>query len=74
MKGCYGAWINTDGFTVGEDREIHAGMRIFEAAKQLGTIQHYIYSGLDYVFKVRSLFPFVLITIIYYIDTYRLIL
>ena len=52
MRGCYGAWINTDGFTVGEDREVYAGMRIFEAAKQLGTMQHYVYSGLDYVFKV----------------------
>ncbi len=52
MKGAYGAWINTDGFTVGEQKEIFAGMRIFEIAKQAGTLRHYIWSNLDYVFKV----------------------
>ena len=52
MKGVYGVWSNTDGFTVGEAREIYAGMRIFELAKQAGTVRHYIWSSLDYATKV----------------------
>jgi nucleoside-diphosphate-sugar epimerase len=52
LRGCYGAWVNTDGFTVGEEREIYAGMRIFEAAKQTPTLRHYVWSNLDYTFKV----------------------
>lgn len=54
LKGVYGAWVNTDGFTVGEVREVYAGLRIFELAKQVGTVQHYIWSNLDYSTKVRS--------------------
>ncbi|KAJ6509697.1 NAD(P)-binding protein [Mycena vulgaris] len=34
LDGVYGAWVNTDGFTVGEMEEIYAGMRIFELAKR----------------------------------------
>ncbi|KAF8259713.1 hypothetical protein EI94DRAFT_1812879 [Lactarius quietus] len=34
LDGAYGAWINIDGFTVGEQREIYASLRIFELAKQ----------------------------------------
>lgn len=52
MQGAYGAWINTDGFTVGEEKEVFAGMRIFEVAKHVGTMRHYIYSNLDYSLKV----------------------
>lgn len=50
LSGCYGAWINTDGFTVGEKLEIFAGMRIFELAKQ-ERICHYVWSSLDYSLK-----------------------
>ena len=52
LHGAYGAWANTDGFTIGEQREIHAGMRIFEIAKQAGTVRHYVWSSLDYALKV----------------------
>lgn len=52
MQGAYGAWINTDGFTIGEQKEIFAGMRIFEIAKQAGTVRHYVWSSLDYALKV----------------------
>lgn len=55
MKGAYGAWVNTDGFTVGEQKEIYAGMRIFEIAKQAGSLRHYIWSNLDYSLKVCML-------------------
>ena len=58
LKGVYGVWANTDGFTVGEAREIYAGMRIFELAKQIKTVRHYIWSSLDYVTKVVFFYPF----------------
>ncbi|THH29924.1 hypothetical protein EUX98_g4272 [Antrodiella citrinella] len=41
LQGVYGAWVNIDGFTVGEQKEIYAGMRVFELARQTGTIKHY---------------------------------
>ena len=54
LKGVYGAWVNVDGFTVGEQKEIFLGMRIFELAKQLGTVKHYVWSNLDYSYKVED--------------------
>ncbi|KAL5485301.1 hypothetical protein ACEPAI_7943 [Sanghuangporus weigelae] len=57
MKGAYGVWANTDGFTVGELREVYAGLRIFELAKQTGSVRHYIWSNLDYVTKKASYNP-----------------
>jgi len=53
LDGAYGAWINIDGFTVGEQREIYAGLRIFELAKQTESLRHYIWSSLDYNLKVN---------------------
>ena len=53
MEGAYGAFVNTDSFTLGEEKEIFVGMRIFELAKQIGTLKHYVWSGLDYSFKVH---------------------
>lgn len=52
FKGVYGAWVNTDGFTVPEIKEVYLGMRIFEEAKAAGTVRHYVYSSLDYASKV----------------------
>lgn len=52
LIGVYGAFVNTDGFTVPMAQEIHAGIRIFEIAKSLGTIKHYVWSNLDYSLKV----------------------
>ncbi|KAJ7474257.1 NAD(P)-binding protein [Mycena latifolia] len=51
LDGAYGAWVNTDGFTVGETEEIYAGMRIFEIARQTPSLRHYVWSNLRYVFK-----------------------
>jgi hypothetical protein len=53
LDGVYGAWINIDGFTVGEQREIYTGLRIFELAKQTKSLRHYIWSSLDYNLKVN---------------------
>ena len=52
LTGVYGAWINTDSFTIGEEKEMYLGMRIFELAKLAGTVRHYIWSNLDYALKV----------------------
>lgn len=51
MKGAYGAFINTDSFTVGEMAETYAGIKIYEAAKAAG-VRHYIYSSLFHARKV----------------------
>ncbi|KAH9949545.1 NAD(P)-binding protein [Amylocystis lapponica] len=51
LQGVYGAWVNTDGFTVGEAKELQAGMRIFELAKQVKSVRHFVWSNLDYAFK-----------------------
>ena len=52
MTGVYGAWVNLDSFVVGEMRETYAGIRIFETAVLVGTVKHYIWSGLYNVGKV----------------------
>ena len=52
LQGVYGVWSNTDSFTVGEQKEIFYGMRIFELAKQAKSVRHYVWSSLDYVNKV----------------------
>jgi len=43
--------VNTDGFTVGEKEETYLALRIFELAKQTGTVKHYVWSSLDYMHK-----------------------
>ena len=51
LSGCYGAFVNTDSFTVGEVKENFFGMRIFELAHQAG-VRHYIWSSLENIFRV----------------------
>ncbi|TFY83231.1 hypothetical protein EWM64_g794 [Hericium alpestre] len=53
LKGAWGAWVNVDTFTVGELKEVFAGLRIFELAHQAG-IRHYVWSGLDYISKITG--------------------
>ncbi len=45
--------MNTDGFTVGEQKEIYAGLKIFEIAKRTPSVRHYVWSNLDYASKVH---------------------
>ncbi|KAJ7507173.1 NAD-P-binding protein [Mycena galericulata] len=54
MDGVYGAYINTDTFSVGEMREIYAGLKIFETANATPSLRHYLWSGLQYVPKTRA--------------------
>ena len=55
LQGVYGVFVNTDGFTVGEKEETYLGLRIFELAKQSGTVKHYVWSSLDYMHKASML-------------------
>ncbi|KAJ7474239.1 NAD-P-binding protein [Mycena latifolia] len=57
LDGAYGAWVNTDGFTVGEIQEIYSGMRIYETAKQVRSLRHYVWSSLPYVSKITGFNP-----------------
>ncbi|KAJ3553614.1 hypothetical protein NM688_g3512 [Phlebia brevispora] len=57
FDGVYGAWVNTDGFTVGEQKEIFCGLRIFEIAKQTKSMRHYVWSNLDYALKLGNYDP-----------------
>ena len=52
MQGAYGAFVNTDSFSLGEEKEVFLGIRMFEIAKQVRTVRHYVFSSLDYVTKV----------------------
>ncbi|KAJ7041983.1 NAD-P-binding protein [Mycena alexandri] len=54
MDGVYGAYVNTDTFTVGEMREIYAGLKIFEIANATPSLRHYLWSGLPYMPKTRA--------------------
>ncbi len=51
LEGVWGAYINTDGFTVGEQAETYYGLRIFELAARIHTLLHYVWSNLDYGLK-----------------------
>ncbi|KAJ7773813.1 NAD-P-binding protein [Mycena metata] len=57
LDGAYGAWVNTDGFTVGEMKEIYSGMRIFETATRAPALRHYVWSSLPYVSKLTGFDP-----------------
>lgn len=50
FKGAWGAWINTDGFTIGEKSELFYGFRAYEIARHEG-VQHYVYAATDYAVK-----------------------
>lgn len=51
LKGVYGAFVNTDGFTVGEAAETFAGIKIYELARA-AKVRHFVWSSLDYASKV----------------------
>lgn len=52
FDGCYGAFVNTDTYTVGEQKEIYAGIKIYETARRTPAARHLIWSSLDYGSKV----------------------
>ncbi|KAE8370568.1 hypothetical protein BDV27DRAFT_169089 [Aspergillus caelatus] len=50
FQGVYGAWVNTDGFTLGEKNELFYGCRAYEIARYQG-VQHYVYACTDFALK-----------------------
>ncbi|KAL3472272.1 hypothetical protein BJX99DRAFT_235853 [Aspergillus californicus] len=50
FTGVYGAWVNLDGFTLGEKNELFYGIRAYEIARHHG-VQHYVFANIDYSFR-----------------------
>ncbi|KAM0255744.1 hypothetical protein ACHAQJ_005498 [Trichoderma viride] len=50
FKGVYGAWVNMDGFTLGEKNEGFYGVRAYEIARHQG-VKHYIWANSDYALR-----------------------
>ncbi|RFU26593.1 hypothetical protein B7463_g9748, partial [Scytalidium lignicola] len=50
FRGVYGAFVNFDGFTLGERNETFYGMRAYEIARHEG-VKHYIWASIDYGLK-----------------------
>ncbi|RXW23584.1 hypothetical protein EST38_g2249 [Candolleomyces aberdarensis] len=57
MSGCYGAFINTETYTVGEEREIWAAIKLYEIARRTPSMRHWIWSNLDYGSKLGNYDP-----------------
>ncbi|KAL2829488.1 hypothetical protein BDW59DRAFT_170508 [Aspergillus cavernicola] len=47
FTGVYGAWVNLDGFTLGEKNELFYGVRAYEIARHHG-VKHYVFAKIDY--------------------------
>ncbi|KAF9775439.1 hypothetical protein IL306_006454 [Fusarium sp. DS 682] len=47
FTGVYGAWVNLDGFTLGEKNELFYGVRAYEIARYHG-VKHYVFANIDY--------------------------
>ncbi|RMD43123.1 hypothetical protein DV735_g2052, partial [Chaetothyriales sp. CBS 134920] len=50
FKGVYGAWVNLDGFVLGEKAETFYALRAYEIARH-EKVQHYIWAAIDYSLK-----------------------
>ncbi|KAI9353049.1 hypothetical protein DFJ73DRAFT_959337 [Zopfochytrium polystomum] len=56
FEGAHGAYVNTDGFTIGEQAEVFWGMRIFELAAA-ARVKHFVWGALDYSSKIGGFDP-----------------
>ncbi|KAH9830307.1 NAD-P-binding protein [Rhodofomes roseus] len=56
LKGCYGAFVNTDGFTVGQAKEVWCGIHIYELARY-AKVKHYVWSNLEYFSRITNFDP-----------------
>jgi hypothetical protein len=50
FNGVYGAWVNMDGFTLGEKSELFYGIRAYEIARHHG-VKHFLWANTDYAVK-----------------------
>jgi hypothetical protein len=53
FRGVYGAWVNLDGFTLGEMKELYFGFRAYEIARH-EKVQHYVWANGDYALKIAG--------------------
>ncbi|KAI9729312.1 MAG: hypothetical protein M1834_006983 [Cirrosporium novae-zelandiae] len=56
FSGCDGAFVNIDGFNVGEKTETYWGIRAYELALESG-IKFYVWGNLDYAYKKSGYDP-----------------
>ncbi|KAM0227479.1 hypothetical protein ACHAP5_012173 [Fusarium lateritium] len=56
FAGCWGAFINIDGFNTGEKTEIYWTIRAYELAIECG-IEFFVFGNLDYVYKKSGYDP-----------------
>ena len=50
------AFVNTNGFAIGEKAEIYWGIRLYELGREFG-VKHFIYAGLEYASKLGNFDP-----------------
>jgi hypothetical protein len=50
FRGVYGAFVNTDGFTLGEKNELFYGIRAYEIARY-EKVKHYVWANSDYALR-----------------------
>ncbi|OLN86605.1 NmrA-like family domain-containing protein 1-like protein 6 [Colletotrichum chlorophyti] len=56
FNGCWGAFINIDGFNCGEKTETYWTIRAYELAVEIG-IKFFVFGNLDYVYKKSGYDP-----------------
>jgi hypothetical protein len=56
FSGVDACFVNTNGFPIGEAKEVFWGIRIFEIAREMG-VKHFVYSSLDYALKLGGYDP-----------------
>ncbi|OAP64150.1 hypothetical protein AYL99_00122 [Fonsecaea erecta] len=53
FNGVYGAWVNLDGFILGEMKELYLAFRCYEIARAEG-LKHYVWANCDYALKIAG--------------------
>ena len=56
LKSVDSAFINTNGFAIGEKSEIYWGIRMYELAREAG-VKHFVWGGLDYALRKGNYDP-----------------
>jgi NmrA-like family len=56
LNGMDSAFVNTNGFAIGEKAEIYWGIRIYELAREAG-LKHFIWATIDYSSKLGNYDP-----------------
>jgi len=57
FDGCYGAFVNTDTYTVGEEKEIWSAVQLYTIARRTPSMRHFVWSNLDYGSKLGDFDP-----------------